>query len=85
LEVVDPGWETLGRDYHPACSWEIWLRVVLYLEISYFARIDRSGELRGEREVGVVEGDNELALLVEWVLEVYACWLCTRWALNRSL
>ena len=34
------------------------------------AYIDRAGELGSEREVGVVEGDNELALLVERVLEV---------------
>jgi len=47
--------------------------------------IDGSGELGGEREVRVVEGDYELALLVEGVLEVDTRRLGSGWTLDGAL
>ena len=49
------------------------------------AYVDGARELGGKGKVGVVESNNELALLVERVLEVYACWLCSGRTLYGTL
>jgi hypothetical protein len=85
LKIEDPWWETLGADDHSASAWEFWLAVVLDLEVGHLAWVEWAWQLGGEGEVGVVEADSEVALLVEWVLEVHGGWLGSSWALNWSL
>lgn len=53
-----------------------------YERVSY---IDRARQFRCQREVGVIEGNVELALFVKWVLEVYTCWLGAWWTFNGTL
>ena len=49
------------------------------------AYIDRSRKFGSEREVRVIEGNVELAFLVEGVLEIDTCWLGSRGAFDGTL
>merc|ERR1719469_1491865 len=72
LQVEDPGRQALGGHNHASSVGQIRLRLVFDLQVSDLAWVEGTGQLRCEVEVRVIEGHSELALLVEWVLEVDA-------------
>ena len=71
LKVVDPGREAACGHDHAASVGQIWLTVVLDLQVGNLARVERSGQLGSELEVSIVEVNLELALLVKWIFEVH--------------
>lgn len=85
LEVEDPGREALGGHDHATSVRKVGLAVELDLQVRNLARVKRTWQLRRELEVRVVEVDGELALLVEWVLEVDADGLGPWHALDWTL
>lgn len=70
LQVEDPGGQALRRHNHATSVWQVSLAFVLDLQICHLAWVEGAWQLGSQREVGVVEVNNEFALLVEWVLEV---------------
>ena len=85
MQVVNPGWEALCRDYHAAGAWQVSFGVVLYLEVRGLTRVKQTGRLGRELEVGIVENRCKFDLFDKRILEIDTDRLGSSRDLDRSL